>query len=421
MFVFLFIRTVTASDLQQLTELTILEIRGTTATNDNHKLQFILDEPMPLLRYANFEAIQLIGTDDAAAADDDRTNARNNKNRRQHSSVHPSEVFDYVPESERLLATNIYNTNISMMTNGDDDDDELNIVPYDVYVMEQKKIRMASFVGWTQLNILRIHNCKLDELHWEMFDGLRQLEHLSLEHNAIKIVPPFAFYGAMHIKTLSLARNSILDLNYRSLAGLLELEWLNLANNNLTKLSETSFPPFPRLHTVDFRENPIRYIFPMTFGVMNGTRHIFLGTDAQALDLSSTTGNSFRSLSALRSLTISNVSTAVLHQGLFRDLARLERLRLHGNLRLIEFDTFAAMPMVRELILSRCGIEEVSMDIFYGVRNLEVVDLSGNRLASLPPGMFDGQVRLREIYLQSNQLSELPSDFFNNPAVKMIR
>lgn len=403
--------------MQHLTELTILEIRGGASAATSKQLQFNLDKPMSRLRYANFEAIELIGTDDDNDGSADSDGGDRPRKHRKHS-VHPSEVFDYVPESERL-ATKVYNNNISLEMPSDDDEPE--IVPYDVYKMEQKKMQMASFVGWTELNILRIHNCKLDELHWEMFDGLRQLEHLSLEHNAIKIVPPFAFYGAMHIKTLSLARNNILDMNYRSLAGLLELEWLNLSQNNLTKLSETSFPPFPRLQVVDFRENPIRYIFPMTFGVMNGTRHIFLGTEAQALDLSTTTGNSFRSLAALQSLTISNVSTAILHQGLFRDLAKLERLQLHGNLQLIEFDTFAGMPLVRELILSRCGIEEVSMDIFYGVRNLEIVDLSANRLQSLPPGLFDGQVGLREIYLQNNLLTELPADFFSNPAVKMIR
>lgn len=383
---------VSASDLLLFPELTVLELRGTVSRG----LKFILDEPLVRLQYANFETIELIGTE---------TN-----NRKNHHSVHPSEVFDYVPESER--AAN-YNISIEMA------EEEVEIVPYEVYLMEQKKLKMASFYGWKELNILRIHNCQLDELHWEMFDGLTSLEHLSLEHNDIKIIPPFAFYGALHIKTLSLARNSILDMNYRSLAGLLELEWLNLSRNNLTKLSETSFPPFPKLQSVDFRNNPIKYIFPMTFGVMNGTRHIYLGNDFTALDMS--TGNVFRSLNVLRSLFIGNATSAVLHQGLFKDLSNLEKLRIHGDLKRIEFDAFAEMPNVKELILSDCAILEVSMDIFFGVRNLEIVDLSKNKLTSLPPGLFDDQINIKEIYLQNNKLTELPTDFFNNPSVRMIR
>lgn len=378
-----------ASDLTSFPELSVLEIRGSAGRG----IQFYMDEPLPNVQYANFEGIELIGTEET----------------RKHSSVHPSEVFDYVPESEQI------NYNVSMEVN-----EEIEIVPYDVYVMEQKKIKMASFYGWRDLNILRIHKSQFDaELHWEMFDGLHNLEHLSLEENDIKVIPPFTFYGAMHIKTLTLARNSILEINYRSLAGLLELEVLNLSYNNLTKLSEISFPPFPRLQTVDFRHNPIRFIFPMTFGVMNSTRQILIGSDTTAMDLS--TGNSFRTLGAIQKLIIDNGTISVLNQYIFKDLIKLESLKIQGNIKRIEFDAFAEMPSIKELILSNCAIEEVSMDIFIGVRNLEIVDLSNNKLQSLPMGLFDEQLKIKEIYLQHNQLTDLPKDFFSISSLKLLR
>lgn len=390
--VFFFV--VFASDLTALPELTVLEIRGSVG----RRIQFYMDEPLPQLQYANFEAIELIGTEET--------------HKNQHP-VHPSEVFDYVPESEQI------HYNVSLEVN-----EEVEIVPYDVYVMEimeKKKFKMPSFYGWKDLNILRINRCKFeDELHWEMFDGLHNLEHLFLQENDIKLIPPFAFYGAMHIKTLTLARNSILDFNYRALAGLLELEVLDVSHNNLTKLSEISFPPFPRLQTVDFRNNPIRFIFPMTFGVMNSTKQILIGSDVGALDLS--LGNSFRTLGAIQNLVIENGTAAVLNQYIFKDMNKLASLRIHGDIKRIEFDAFAEMPSLRDLILSNCRIEEISMDIFFGVRNLEIVDLSDNKLKSLPPGLFDEQLKIKEVYLQRNQLTILPKDFFLNIAsLKLLR
>lgn len=366
-----------------------MEIRGSPTS----RVQFILDEPLDFLKFVNFENIELLGTENT---------------KRRSNSNHPSEFYDYVPESEREE----YNISLEIK-------EEVEIVPYDVYLIEKHKSQMPTFYGWLELNVLRIHNCKLNELHWEMFDGLTNLEHLSLEHNDIKVVPPFALYGAQQIKTLSLARNSILDFNYRSLAGLLKLEWLDVSRNNLTKLSELSFPPFPNLEVVDFRYNPITHIYPMTFGVMNNTMHMFIGSDAGSLDLSH--GSSFTSLDRLNSLALLNATIPVLNQKVFKGLKSITKLTMQGAIRRIEFDAFAEMPKLKELFLSKCGIREISMDIFYGIRNLEIVDLSSNELFYLPNGLFDEQKRIKEIHLQNNLLTDLPARFFDIPSVKFIR
>lgn len=350
-----------------------------------------LDEPLPKLRFANFETVELVGTKLPAT-----------------NPVHPSDLFDYVPESERL------DYNISIVV-----EHEIEIVPYEEYVLAEKRAKMASFTGCSALQVLQIHRCQLDELHWEMFDGLDQLRHLSLEHNAIKIVPPFAFFGARHIRTLSLARNEILDLNYRALAGLLRLEWLDLSHNQMTHVSELTFPPFPRLRTVDFRDNPLRNIFPATFGVMNRTQHVAMGSAVVALDLSKE--HIFRELGDLRSLRIENGTAESMHENVFRGLRAIEKLVVRGHIRRIEFDTFAEMANMRELVLSDCQLEEVSMDVIYGAFNLELVDLSRNRLRYLPPGMFDGQTKLKEVYLQNNLLGRLPRDIFGMGSLRLLR
>lgn len=378
----------------QFYDLKTLEVRD---TGTKRNLNFLIDEPLPGVQHANFEAIELMADEKLAA--------------KYARGRHPSETYDYVPESER------YEYNVSLELK-----EEIEIVSYDVYRMELKRSKQPTFVGWGELKVLRIHSCQFDEIHWEMFDGLKNLRHLSLEHNGIKIIPPFAFYGALHIQSLSLARNNILEMHYRALAGLLELETLDLSSNNLTKLSEVTFPPFPKLKVVDLRQNAIQYIFPMTFAVMNGTTDMKIGSESTALDLSiSGSIGSFAALDRLRYLSLLNVTTPKLHQAVFNGLSNLERLTIRGSIHSIEFDAFSEMPKLKELILSDCNLVDISMDAFYGVRELRVIDLSNNNLTDIPPELFDEQKEMRELYLQNNALIKLPKEFFAKPSLKLLR
>ncbi|GAB0094389.1 Leucine-rich repeat [Sergentomyia squamirostris] len=379
-----------SEDLASLSELTTLEIRGSRDKN----LTLLVDKPLPGLLYANFESIQL---------------EANEKTTRRSIAVDPSQNFNYVPESERVE----YNISVEI------EEEEIEILPYEVYVMEQEKSKTATFYGWESLEILKMHNCEMDELHWEVFDGLSKLQHLSLEHNDIKILPAFAFYGTPNLLSLSLAHNKILNMNYRDLAGLLHLKILDLSYNSLTRLSELTFPPFPQLHTVDLRENPVKYIFESTFGVMNFSREITLGSQNTPIGLS--TGSVFNALPLLKSLTILNATVDSLSQSVFNGLPTLTKLQVQGNLSKIEFDAFSGTPKVVELILRNCKISEISMDAFYGAEVIQIIDLSQNLIAFLPPNLFSQQKNLKEIYLNGNLLTKLPYSFFDNLQTKLIR
>uniref|UniRef100_A0A336KGJ0 CSON009823 protein n=1 Tax=Culicoides sonorensis TaxID=179676 RepID=A0A336KGJ0_CULSO len=386
--------TIHTSEIASLESLLTLEIRGSTGTD----VQLVFDEPLSHIKHVNLEALQLLGIEHA-------------KRRPNYQSYNPSDYFDYVPESEKTE----YNVSLKIVQAK-----EVEIVPYEVYLMEKKRSKTVTFYGWDSLEVLRIHDCQLDELYWEIFDGLEQLKHLSLEHNQIKIVPSFAFFGAMHIKTLSLARNEILDLNYRALAGLLDLEELDLSYNNMTKLSELSFPPFPKLETIDMRHNPIKFIFPMTFAVMNSTKILFLGDEITALDLNHE--DNFEQLTELKELKITNVTAESINVESLKGLVALEKLTMKGKLKRVEFDAFSDKPNLKELILSECSIQEISMDTLFGIQSLEIIDLSKNMLETIPHGLLDEQKSLKEIYLQDNYLTELPNNFFSSlTSLKLAR
>lgn len=386
---------VSSTDLLQFEDLEILEIRS---TGSNRNLEYFIDKPMPTLKHVNFESIKIIADE---------------KIKKSIKLPHPSETYDYMPDGERFAYKKDESSEV-------DNEDEIEIVPYDVYKMALTKSMQPNFFGWHNVEVLRIHNCHLDEVEWETFASLESLQHLSLQHNEIKVIPPFAFYGAMHLKTLSLAWNNILDLHYLALAGLLDLEFLDLSSNNLTKLSESTFPPFPRLKSIDLQNNPIEFILPMTFAVLNTTNELIIGSKSTALDLANTNG-AFLSLDQLKTLNLLNVNTPNLHETLFSGLKEVERLRLKGHIERIELDAFSEMPQLKELILSGCGILDISMDAFFGIKDLRIIDLSHNTLSLIPAGVFDEQKKLQEIYLQNNHLEYLPKQFFDIKSLKLVR
>lgn len=361
------------------------------------------DEPLAWVQNLNIEAVHI----EAAETMRFRPNVED---------IDPSQNFHYVPNCEK------FEYNISFET--PEELRQLEIVPYDVYKMEkiteELRLRTISFFGWDNLKVLRIKGCAMDEIYWEMFDGLSSLEHLSLEENAIKEVPPFSFYGTPNIKTLSLAHNEILDMGYRSLAGLLELQLLDLSDNNIGKLSEQTFPPFPKLEIVDLRRNPIKNLFPAIFGVMNKTEVLYLGDDDIPLEFNAR--KPFEHLKSLIYLEIPKLGVPAMDQHTFASLDNLEILKVRsGNIPFIEFDTFSKMLKLRELHIRHSNIEEISMDSFFGAKKLEIIDLSHNLIKEVPPGLFDDQHDLLEIYLNDNRLTTLPSDIFKLNSLKLIQ
>jgi Leucine-rich repeat (LRR) protein len=387
------------SDFNQLFDLRTLEVRGSQSNN----FTLIFDEPLAWVENLNVDSVLI----QAGEKMQFRPNLE---------EIDPSQNFNYMPNSERAQY------NISFET--PEEIKEVEIVPYEVYKMEkltaELRLRTISFYGWDHLKVLRLKGCKMDELYWEMFDGLSSLEHLSLEDNEIKEIPPFTFYGTPNIKSLSLSNNEILDMGYRSLAGLLELQLLDLSHNNIGKLSEQTFPPFPKLEIVDLRHNPIKNLFPSIFGVMNMTEVLYIGAEDVALEINA--DRPFENLNSLIYLEIPRLHLPIMNENVFASLQNLEILKIKsGDIPFIEFDTFSKLLNLKELHMSDCNIQEISMDTFFGAKKLEIIDLSNNKLTNVPPGLFDDQHDLTEVYLNDNQLKALPSDVFKLNSLKMIQ
>lgn len=79
------------------------------------------------------------------------------------------------------------------------------------------------------------------------------------------------------------------------------------------------------------------------------------------------------------------------------------------------------MERLRELDLSQCGIMELSMDALMGLKGLTTLILSHNNLTQLPNGLLDEQQQLEMVQLQGNQLKTLPTSFFQQKHLRVTR
>ncbi|XP_015365960.1 PREDICTED: toll-like receptor 7 isoform X2 [Diuraphis noxia] len=297
---------------------------------------------------------------------------------------------------------------------------DIDMIPYETYKKTKRTVKSNSlFLINKDLLFLRITNCDLKDISWDLFNGLDLLETLILDNNAIEYIPDFSFYGASVLKSLSLANNKIKHLQTTSLAGLLDLNYLNLKNNAITVLSETTFPPLPKLKVADLSNNPIEIVYPHTFEVLNATIELTLGTNNTLLHLHK---NAFIGLDRLEKLNLIGVNVTILERPFMIGLPNLVELKIKGSIQHIAFDAFFEIPNIKRLIISNCSIQSVSMDSFYGIYNLEHLDLSYNQIKELPPGLFDQQLSLKELILNNNQLIDLPDDIFKKISnLKLIR
>ncbi|EFN87957.1 Carboxypeptidase N subunit 2 [Harpegnathos saltator] len=406
---------------QHFTELISLDIQGIDYSDPSIKeannytkkeggIRLLPDTMFPLgltLLYLNLERVKLTSLD------------MSNKNK-ANLVIKPvnSHKIETVND-DRAPASNISQHKghrlifLSQQNSSENDDKE--ILPYDLYKQELEGYRenVELFAALGILTHLRVYDCALEDISWQLFDGLNSLLYLSLEKNNLKFIPEFCFYGTPNLRSLSLAGNELLTLKSVDLAGLLMLEHLDLRQNNLTFLSELSFPPFPALLTADFTDNPIDSVFPSTFEIMNTTIKLYLGGIVSRLKLQK---NSLLGLRRAEILHLYNLEILVLERFILNGLPALTHLKMRGSVTSIDFDAFVDLTNLLDLDLSQCSIQRISMDAFYGLEKVRRINLSDNNLKFIPPGLFavQQQKELREIILTKNKLTSLPFDFFRN-------
>ncbi len=91
----------------------------------------------------------------------------------------------------------------------------------------------------------------------------------------------------------------------------------------------------------------------------------------------------------------------------------LTQLNMNGNgLTTLPPGIFAGLTNLQRLLLDNNQLATLPAGIFGGLTNLEFLSLHRNQLATLPAGIFGGLTNLQLLLLGDNQLANLPPDIF---------
>uniref|UniRef100_A0A1B0CGW6 Putative membrane glycoprotein lig-1 n=1 Tax=Lutzomyia longipalpis TaxID=7200 RepID=A0A1B0CGW6_LUTLO len=292
------------------------------------------------------------------------------------------------------------------------------------------------FFQATGLYGLSISSNPITEIPDDAFTGLeRSLWELHLTNNHLADVPSRAIRHLQKLRTLDLSMNQISYVDHESWRGLEDsLEQLILAENSIAHLPMDSFSGLPFLHTLDLSGNNLREIDPNVFrdGMDKLTRVLLSNNlltsipygqvstlrSLRVLDLShnqiSTMNLAENEYSAgirlsLDALHLEYNTFEMLQTGSFQFFDVVNQTFLDGNpLQFINDDAFR-QAKIRELYIRHCHLDFISPGAFGGLENsLQILDMSGNNLSSIPEILFQQLFSLKMRNIRSLALSKLP-------------
>lgn len=228
----------------------------------------------------------------------------------------------------------------------------------------------------TSLLDLNLSHNSLIGVDQNQFNYLQHLKHLDLSFNKLKVLKHDWFQHLVKLLTLDLSRNQFSAINNLMFVNMVKLVKLDLSSNNISSLGTVSFKGLVSLQSIDLKNN---YIYRLPYRVFS------LMLNLESLDLSNNPiknlKNAFHDNHQLRLLKLNNL-TEIIHigKGSFDSLNNLEELSISGNIKLESIHANALAPL----------------------KNCKYLNLTHNKLKSIPRHFLDGLHKLRSISLFEN-------------------
>ncbi|XP_070601980.1 podocan [Erythrolamprus reginae] len=237
-----------------------------------------------------------------------------------------------------------------------------------------EKIPVGAFNELSDLRELYLQNNKLnnDGMDNETFWKLSSLEYLDLSSNNLSQIPPGL---PRNVVLLHLEKNAIKSIGNDVLTQIKNLEYLLLHNNKLKArdIDPMAFHGLKKLHTVHLYNNLLEKI---PSGLPRRVKTLMILYN----QISEIGREDFATTYFMEELNLSynKITSTQIHRESFRKLKRLKSLDLSGN-------KLRTMP--------------------YGFpKNLQSLKLKVNLISSIPKGTLSGMSNLQELFLSANKL-----------------
>lgn len=267
------------------------------------------------------------------------------------------------------------------------------------------------------------------------FLGGGSLEYLDLRHNRITKLLPIVRCGFSRLKHLLLDYNAMTQLiqlnNGPAIQPMNDLITLSASHNQIPEIRQNDCSPFPNLEYLILSHNQIRTIFEgaqvSELSTMQRLKLLYL--DANELERIS--DKTFKNLSELKSLHLEGNKITTVPDYAFRDLAKLESLYLYANVRDFSFEerqgiantvvqphAFSGLDGLKHVDLSFNRIKTLPNNVFYNLNNLIYLNLSHNKLERLSYEMVQPLFNLETIDIAHNRLKGIGG--FSSKKIKNV-
>ncbi|XP_028994548.1 leucine-rich repeat and immunoglobulin-like domain-containing nogo receptor-interacting protein 2b [Betta splendens] len=234
-----------------------------------------------------------------------------------------------------------------------------------------------------------------------VLSGLTNLTRLDLSHNRLVVLLDHAFQDLRKLASLEVGDNELVFISQRAFTGLLGLQSLTLERSNLTVIPTDALAHLHSLVELRMRYLSISFLKPYSFKRVSRLRRLeidywpFLDTLPPL---------SLHGLN-LTTLFITNTNLSAFPGAALRNVPYLTHLNLsYCRIQYIHQGDLGQLPHLLELHLQGAQLASIEPFAFVGLKSLQLLDVSQNRLDSLERGVFASPGSLQRLCLGGNPL-----------------
>ncbi|TNM87043.1 hypothetical protein fugu_007273 [Takifugu bimaculatus] len=258
--------------------------------------------------------------------------------------------------------------------------------------------------GLHNLKVLMLQNNQLERLPDDAPWDLPNLLSLRLDANLLSEVPAWAFRGVSSMRHLWLDDNSLTEIPVAALDSLPSLQAMTLALNKITHIPDYAFTNLSALVVLHLHNNHIQTMDPRCFEGLHSLETLDLNyNDLQEFPVA------IRTLSKLQELGFHNNNIKTIPERAFAGNPQLQTIHFYENpIQLVGKSAFQFLPKLHTLSLNGATQIQEFPDL-KGTSSLEILTLTRAGLSALPPDLCEQLPRLRVLELSYNQIEHLPS------------
>lgn len=226
-----------------------------------------------------------------------------------------------------------------------------------------------------------------------IMDAPENVTHIRFENSEVGEIPKLIFERFENLQVLDLKFCALKRFRKTSLVNAHNLIEIDLSYNKLKRLEEGLFSVCKKLMTLNLFRNDIVEVNENAFSGSNYLEKLVLSSN----EIRRLKANVFRSLPALTELDLKKNRVEDLGV-VFQNLTQLEILELSFNkIKQLNSSTFWGINSLEILDLSNNRIEVIHLDVFETNQNLKAVNLANNKLQSLDLKIFSSTFKILDV------------------------